>query len=187
MTTLPDVTPRPRDWDSVTKTLHWAMAILIPLAWFLAIILEDLSKETRGTVMFFHKSIGAAIIVLLVLRVVWRLTHASPAPEKTRFDPLAQWAAKAGHLVLYALMVLVPIGGVMASFASARPVPFFGLFQIASPWAEKQAFAGQIGGMHETFAHLLLIVALGHAVIGILHHVVLKDRTLMKMRPFARD
>ncbi len=182
------VTPLPpRNYDSISKAIHWTMAILIPLDWALAVMREGFSKEVRPTFMFYHKSIGLLIVALLVLRILWRLTHTAPATEKTPFEPWAGLAAKAGHGLLYLLMIMVPIGGSMASLASARPLPFFGLFQIAGPWTEKQAFAGQIGEMHELFAHLLLLVAFAHAVIGILHHVVLKDRTLMKMRPFARD
>ena len=186
MTSL-DATPTlPRDYDPVAKALHWSMALVIPLAWVLAVVLEGLPRESRGTLMFFHKSVGVAVIALLVLRLLWRATHAAPATEKTPFEPWAGLAAKAGHGLLYLLMIAVPIGGIVASFANGRSVPFFGLFEIASPWGAKQAFAEQIGEMHETFAHLLMLVAFAHAVVGILHHVVLKDRTLLKMKPFAK-
>lgn len=182
-----DAALRPQNYDSVSKALHWTMALAIALAWGLAVILEGLPKEARPTMMFWHKSVGALVFALLIVRLLWRFTHTAPATEKTPFEPWAGLAAKAGHGVLYLLMILVPIGGTMASFANARTVPFFGLFEIAGPWTEKQPFAHQVGEMHETFAHLLLLIAFAHAVIGILHHVVLKDRTLMKMRPFARD
>lgn len=177
---------RPQAYDQVTKALHWSMALLIPAAWVMAIMLENIPRESRGTLMLFHKSTGVLIIALLALRLLWRFTHTAPAPEATPYDPFAQWAAKVGHLALYVLMVAVPLGGIMASFANARGVPFFGLFTIPSPWATKQAFAGQVGEMHELFAHLLMLTIFAHAVIGILHHVVLKDRTLLKMKPFAK-
>ena len=70
--------------------------------------------------------------------------------------------------------------------ARGKPLPVFGLFDIAGPWVDRQPFAGTVTVMHETAAHLLLIVAFAHAVVGILHHVVLKDRTLLKMKPFAK-
>ena len=186
MTTLDTLPARPRDYDAFTKTLHWSMALLIPMAWVIGVVLEDLPRESRGLPMFFHKSIGVLILALLVVRLLWRVTHTAPDTEKTPWEPWAHLAAKAGHGLLYLLMIGVPVGGILVSFANGRSVPFFGLFEIASPWATKQAFAGQIGEMHETFAHLLLLVAFGHAVVGVLHHVVLKDRTLLKMKPFAK-
>ena len=176
---------RPLAWDAGAKTLHWTMALLIPLAWAIAVAREALPEASRSSAMFFHKSVGVAVFALLVLRIVWRLTHAAPETEKTPFEPWAGLAAKAGHGLLYLLMIVVPVGGTMASFANGRSLPFFGLFEIASPWATKQPFAHTIGEMHETMGHLLLLVAFAHAVVGIRHHVVLKDRTLIKMRPFA--
>ena len=186
MTTL-DVTPtRPLNYDPVTKALHWAMALVIPVAWVLAVVLENLPRESRGSLMFFHKSFGVLVLALLVVRLLWRVTHTAPDAEKTPWEPWAHLAAKAGHGLLYLLMIGVPVGGIMTSFANGRSVPFFGLFEIASPWAAKQAFAGNVAEMHEVFAHLLMLVAFGHALVGILHHAVLKDRTLLKMKPFAR-
>ncbi|MDK9695486.1 MAG: cytochrome b/b6 domain-containing protein [Siculibacillus sp.] len=186
MTTLDSTPARPLSWDAATKALHWSMALLIPLAWVIAIVLEQLPRESRGPLMFFHKSVGVTVLALLVLRLLWRATHTAPAGETTPWEPWAGLAAKAGHALLYILMVAVPVGGIVTSFANGRSVPFFGLFEIASPWATKQPFAGQVAEMHEIFGHLLLVVALAHAVIGILHHVVLKDRTLVKMKPFAK-
>lgn len=186
MTTLDTTPAAPRDYDAVTKLLHWSMALLIPAAWVVGVMLENIPRESRGLPMFMHKSVGVLILALLALRLVWRLTHTAPATEKTPFEPWAGLAAKAGHALLYLLMIGVPVGGIMVSFANGRPVPFFGLFEIASPWAVKQPFAGTFAEMHEVFAHLLVLVALGHAVVGILHHVVLKDRTLLKMKPLAK-
>lgn len=185
MSTFESAPARPLAYDPVTKALHWSMTLLIPAAWVMAIMLESLPRESRGTLMFFHKSTGVLILALLALRILWRITHTAPDAEKTPFEPWGTLAAKAGHGLLYLLMVAVPLAGLMASFANARGVPFFGLFTIPSPWATKQAFEGQIGEMHEFLAHLLMIVAFAHAVIGILHHAVLKDRTLLKMKPFA--
>lgn len=176
---------RPLDWDPVTKTLHWAMALLIPVAWLLAVLLENVARENRGTVMFFHKSFGVLILLLLVVRVLWRLTHVAPATETTRWEPWASLAAKLGHGLLYVLMVAVPIGGAMTSITGGRAIPFFGLVEIASPFTAKLPISTTLGGVHELFGHLLLIVAFGHAVVGILHHAVLKDRTLLRMKPFA--
>lgn len=185
MSTPQPTSARPLAWDAGTRALHWAMALLIPLAWVIAVAVEQLPRESRGSLMFVHKSVGVAVLALLVLRLLWRATHTAPAVETTPWEPWAGLAAKAGHALLYLLMIGVPVGGIVTSFANGRSLPFFGLFEIASPWATKQPFAGQVAEMHETFGHLLLIVAFAHAVIGILHHVVLKDRTLIKMRPFA--
>jgi cytochrome b561 len=187
MSAATDTSSSPRNWDSVIKALHWTMALLIPVAWILAVIREDLPKEIAGRLMMFHKSIGLLVLTLLVVRILWRLTHAAPAAEKTPWEPIGELTAKAGHGLLYLLMLAVPLGGVVMSLIGGRPLPFFGLFEIASPFVQNRDLARSIAGVHELAGHLLLLVAFAHAVVGILHHVVLKDRTLLKIRPFARN
>jgi len=185
MTTLAHSPTAPRDYDPVAKSLHWLMALVIPAAWVLAIIIDTFPRESRGPVVYAHKTAGMLVLALLLIRLVWRVTHPAPATEKTPWEPWSGLAAKAGHGLLYLLMIAVPLGGIATSLARGKPVPVFGLFDIVGPWVDRQPFAGTIGEMHETAAHLLLFVAFAHAVVGILHHVVLKDRTLLKMKPFA--
>lgn len=181
--TLP--TSAPKNWDPGLQTLHWLMATLIPTAWVLAVLREDMPRDIAGRMMFFHKSIGVLVFALLVVRVVWRLTHAAPEPEKTPWEPLGRYLSSAGHGLLYLLMFAVPLGGIVMSIVGGRPVPFFGLFEITASVAPNRALAKSIAEVHEFAGQLLLIVAFAHAVVGILHHVVLKDRTLLKMKPFA--
>ena len=185
MSMLSPAPAHPRVWDPVTRALHWSMALLIPAAWVLAVIIDSFPRESRGPIVYAHKTAGVLVLALLALRILWRLTHAAPEAEKTPWEPLAGLLAKAGHGLLYLLMIAVPLGGVAAAFARGSTVPVLGLFTLASPWATRQPFAGTVTEIHETAAHLLLIVAFAHAVAGILHHVVLKDRTLLKMKPFA--
>jgi len=177
----------PRNWDAGVKALHWSMALLIPLTWVLAVVREDQPRETAIKLMMAHKSVGLVVFALLLVRVAWRLTHAAPETEKTPWEPLAGLIAKLGHGLLYLLMIAVPLGGIAATFTNGRSLPFFGLFEIASPMAQNHDLSELIGGVHELAGHALLALAFAHAVAGILHHVVLKDRTLLKMKPFARD
>jgi len=187
MTALDRTPTAPLNYDPLAKAIHWTMALLIFFDWGLGLLREAYPLPTRADITFVHKSIGLMIVALLVLRIVWRLTHTAPGHEKTPFEPWATLAAKAGHGVLYLLMIGVLVCGTTTSLFGGHTLPFFGLFEIASPFAVNKALAKQLAEAHELFAHLLVLTAFGHAVVGILHHVVLKDRTLMKMRPFARD
>lgn len=192
MSALSNPSDAPRNWDAGVKTLHWAMALLIPLAWILVELrdehpVDQAAKLFNGQIMTAHKSVGFLILALVVVRVLWRATHAAPQAEKTPWEPLAGLVAKAGHGLLYLLMFAVPLGGIAATFAAGRSLPFFGLFEIASPIAANHDLAEAIGEIHGVAGQALLVVAIAHAAAGVFHHVVLKDRTLLKMKPFARD
>lgn len=186
MSTFQSAPARPLVWDPVTRALHWSTALLIPSAWVLALVIDSFARENRPPVVFAHMTVGVLVLALVALRILWRTGHAAPDTEKTPWEPWAGLVAKLGHALLYLLMIVVPLGGIATAFARGRGVPVFGLFEIPSPWEGRQPFAGTVGELHETTAHLLMIVAIAHAAAGILHHVVLKDRTLLKMKPFAR-
>ncbi|NLH82835.1 MAG: cytochrome b [Phyllobacteriaceae bacterium] len=192
MSAVSATTTAPRNWDAGVKTLHWSMAVFIVAAWVLVQLrvehaTEVADKAFNAQVMMAHKSVGLLVFALLLVRVAWRFTHAAPAAEKTPWEPLGTLAAKAGHGLLYLLMIAVPLGGIAATLVAGRPLPFFGLFEIASPFAQNHDLAETFGGVHELAGNALLFVAFAHAVVGIFHHAVLKDRTLLKMKPFARD
>jgi cytochrome b561 len=62
----------------------------------------------------------------------------------------------------------------------------FGLTEIASPWVRDRAFARSVKEIHEVMANALIILATLHAVAALLHHWVLRDRTLVRMLPQFR-
>jgi cytochrome b561 len=88
--------------------------------------------------------------------------------------------------LLLALMIAVPVAGIVLEFARGQPVPLFGLAEIASPWPADKAFASSVKEVHATVANALLIFAALHAAAALLHHFLLKDRVLLRMLPGHR-
>jgi len=85
-------------YGSVTRLLHWLMA-----ACFFFMFATAIAWNLNGDLKFLmgpHKAVGFVLMVLAVLRFIWMLR------QKER--PANAWIAKAGHLALYALMLIVP-------------------------------------------------------------------------------
>jgi len=147
-------------YSAIQIALHWVIAILIPLAWLSAEGAEEaMEAAEKGAATGFvpHVAFGMAILALVVLRLVVRLTRGAPAAPGVP-GSLQVKAADWGHRLLYLLMIAVPLGGV-------------------SIW-----FGGMDNGdIHGLFGTLLLAVALGHALMAIYHHYVLKDGLLRRM------
>jgi cytochrome b561 len=65
----------------VSKNFHWIMAFIIIFNFILGYFMGNLDK---GPLRFFifnlHKSIGILIIVLIILRLLWRFTNLVPTP-----------------------------------------------------------------------------------------------------------
>jgi len=172
-------------YGAVAQTAHWATALFIVAAWSLGQFRDLLPRgAARETALFAHISLGVAIFLLVALRVLWRaFDPPPPAIVADRFEPWLGLGAKAGHLLLYALMIATPVCGIVMQFARGHALPVFGLFDIPSPWAADRAFGREMFQFHSLAADALGIVAAGHAAAALFHHWALRDRTLARMLP----
>lgn len=173
------------DYGGLAKTFHWLGTLCVVAAWLLGTFIDDLPKAWEPRVIFTHMTLGLTILALLVLRVGWRFARPVPALAST-LGPRVDMLARVMQWVLYALMIAVPVTGIVLAFARGQSLPLFGLAEIASPWPRDRAFARSVKEVHETVANALLVLAALHAAAALLHHYVLKDRTLLRMLPGPR-
>ena len=168
----------------VPQALHWAVVVLVILAWILGTFDDAFPKgPARAAALFMHISAGLAVIVFVAMRLLWRIGDPPPRPEKT---PLGAWMDRAGqlaHYALYALLIAVPVAGIVVQFARGDALPLFGLSDIPSPWLANRAFARSAKEVHEVLANALVILAGLHAAAALVHHWIFRDRTLVRMLP----
>jgi cytochrome b561 len=176
----------PQRYGAVVQGLHWATVLLVIAAWLLGTFGDDLPKgAARDTGLFIHTSAGLAVLLIVVVRMLWRLADAPPPAEATPFGVWLDRAGQAAHVALYSLLVALTVAGIVALFARGKPLPLFGFGSIASPWAADRAFAHSVTEVHEFLANALLALAAVHAGAALVHHWVFRDRTLKRMLPGA--
>jgi len=175
----------PAHYGAVPKAFHWATVVLVIAGWLLGEFGDDLPHTIHQVGVVVHISIGLTIFTLLIARLVWRFIDPPPPPEKTALGPMAELGAQAVHFAIYALLVAIPVAGILTQFARGHGLPVFGLFEIASPWARDRALSRSMIGIHELLANALMLLALVHATAALVHHFVLRDRTLQRMLPGA--
>jgi cytochrome b561 len=164
--------------------LHWIVAAIVlvqyPLGWWM----QTLAKQPPGprAEMFnLHKSIGLAVLALMIARLAWRLGHAPPAlPAMPRWQAVL---ARATHWLFYALLIGLPLSGYLGSVFSGYPVKFFGVTLPA--WGAKDTALKDA----MSTAHLMLTWALlgvfGLHVLGVIDHLVLKKDGLLQRMGWA--
>jgi cytochrome b561 len=172
----------------VPQLLHWMTVLLVIVAWTLGTFGDDLPKgAARATGLFTHISAGLLILAVLVTRLTWRLADPPPPLQPNEFGrwlgAYADPAARLAHYILYALLIAVPVTGIIAQFAHGDALPLFGIGEIPSPWTRDRAFTHTVKEIHEIAANALLIVATFHAAAALIHHFVFHDDTLIRMLP----
>ncbi|MDW7552084.1 cytochrome b [Azospirillum brasilense] len=172
-------------YDGVMLFLHWSVALLILVAFAIA---QGRGLVPRGpertALMDLHRSLGVLVLALVALRMVWRAVS-PPPPMPSDTAPLLLLAAKAGHLALYALMIAVPLAGVLMTQANGHPVSVFGLFTLPALVGEDKAFGHTLEEAHEFLGTAIIVLAGLHAAAALVHQYVLKDGTLNRMLPWG--
>jgi cytochrome b561 len=168
------------------QTIHWLTVIFIAVGWLLGSFMDDFPKAARPIVLLAHMTLGQFVIALLVVRLVWRFADPPPPPEKTRFGRLHEVAAKLSHYTLYALLLAVPFAGIVVQLKRGNALPIFGLWNFISPWPADRATARSVLLAHEYLANALMLLAGIHAAAALIHHWLLRDRTLVRMLPGAK-
>lgn len=174
-------------WNTVSKLFHWAMAALILAAIALglaAVNWDNAWYPIKSTLYSLHKSVGLTVLALGLLRLLWRLTHASPAHLGSH-AAIERRAATAVHALLYGLLLLLPLSGWLLHSAAALkyPLTWFGIFSvpdIAPSGAQLQNIASWI---HAVLFWVLAGLLLLHIGGALKHHWVDRDITLERMLP----
>jgi cytochrome b561 len=170
----------------IPQTIHWLAVIFIALGWPLGWFMDDFPKAARPFVLLAHMTLGQFVIALLVIRLIWRFADPPPPPEKTRFGRLHEIAAKLSHYALYALLLAVPFVGIIVQLKRGNALPIFGVWNFTSPWPADRAAARSALRAHEYLANALVLLAGVHAAAALMHHWLLRDRTLVRMLPSAK-
>jgi cytochrome b561 len=169
-------------YGPTAKIFHWLIVALLMVQYPIGWLMPDLHRDMKpGTPMTFHVSFGIAILTLILLRLVWRLTH-PVAPEST-LPPWQRLSSEAVHWLLYALVLATTVTGWL--FASFRGWSIFLFYLVPLPMlASDNAAAGKtIDGLHQTM-ELALLVAIGlHVAAALAHHFIYRDRVMQRMLP----
>ncbi len=163
------------------RVLHWVTAVLVLglIAVGLAMANFDFG-DAQDTLYHLHRSTGAVLLPLIVLRLFYRLNH-PPPPLPADIPAIQQFAAYANHWALYALLIIQPIIGWIATSAYGAQILVFWLFELPSIWPADEPFSEKMFAVHRMLGIAIALLALGHIGAALFYHFVRKDDVLIRM------
>jgi len=173
-----------RSWGSLSKAFHWLIVLLIINQWWIAENADELKGLAKLEALGTHKSFGMTILMLAVLRLLWRLVN--PTPELTsETKPWERALARISHVSLYVLIFAMPLTGWMMSSAKNYPVSWFKMFQFPDLVAPAEQTFHQMLDLHHLLFKVLVGVALLHVAGALKHHFIDRNDVLKRMLPFG--
>ena len=170
-------------YTSTAKSLHWLMAILIFGLLALGFYMHDLPLSPQKLQLYsWHKWAGVTAFLLVIVRLGWRVTHIPPALPASMSAPM-QLAAHAGHFLLYALMIAIPLSGWLMSSAKGFQTVWFGVLPIPDLLDKNKELGDLLALVHKSLNLLFVAVIAGHIGAALKHHLIDKDDILTRMLP----
>ena len=163
-----DTTNRTDHYSRGQIVLHWAVVALVVIQLLSHEAMEDAFKEPglakaaigEDPVAMVHAISGIAVLVLMLVRIIFRLRFGAPTlpPDMPQIQ---QVAAHATHLAFYGLLLLIPLAGFIAVALGSE----------------------DMGDVHGTLVTLLWIVLALHIAGALYHAFVRRDGVFKRILP----
>jgi cytochrome b561 len=168
-------------YSLTARTLHWSTAALVLTTIPLAVVMVNMAPGSLQDALYnLHRSIGAVIIPLVIVRLGYRIFH-PPLPLPDDIPPFQLFAAHATHWALYALLIAQSFIGWIATSAYRALIIVFGLFELPPIWPQNQLFSERLFVVHQLLGLAIAGLAALHIAAALYHHFIRKDRVLMRM------
>jgi cytochrome b561 len=166
-----------------SRWLHWLTVLLllvvIPAGVWIRYF-EPADQAFKFRLYNVHESLGVLVFLLVLLRLFNRLLFPPPPlPDHVPFQ--MRFAAHLTHMGLYALLILMPLTGFLATNAWGFPLSVFEMLPIPSPLGKNEAFAKVLSFLHWCGAIAIGLLIVGHLMGVVYHTFIRRDGLLRRM------
>ena len=166
----------------IAKTFHWLVAGLLAAQYAVGWLMPHITRNTpKVGLVSWHVSLGATILAVLLLRLIWRL--AFPVMPDTSLSGWELAASRITHAGLYILVVAMTVLGWAAAGYYGWEVDLFGLVPLPSLAAKGASWAHTAGDVHNGLQWFLLAFIVLHIAAALYHYTIKRDQVLQRMLP----
>jgi cytochrome b561 len=183
----------PARYTRIAILLHWLVAVLILGNLVLVWTVDSLPDVWTRPAIDMHKSLGLTVLGLVVLRLLWRITH-RPPPLPDTYKPWERRASHVTHIALYVLIVLMPLTGYIHDsafkLAAKYPLRLYGLvpfgrlsFIANLDPATKEYVHDLFFSIHSALAYVLYALIALHVLATIKHQWIDGHQEIERILP----
>lgn len=172
-------------YSGLARFFHWLTFFLIlglfPVGFYMTHrgktlnLWDDLTNQLYST----HKLVGFILLILIVLRLLYRTFAGAPEEEPT-LTRLQAMGSNIVHWALYALLIAVPVSG-WVGISAFPALGTLGGLSLPGIVAPNKELASQAFAVHGILTKALLALVVLHVAAALFHHFVRRDSVLTRM------
>lgn len=182
------MTERLLNYRVPARLIHWTMALLvlgmIPVGFLM--IRDGLGRSLQNFLFISHKNVGVLLLLLIIVRLLYRWRN-PPALVPVAMSKAQQLAARASHVGLYVLLLLMPLAGYIRVRAGGFPIEALDAMGLPTLVPRSDALADVAKAVHFYGSYAIAGLVVLHIAAALYHRLVLRDGIFGRMwPPFGR-
>jgi cytochrome b561 len=176
-----------RCYGGGARTFHWLTVALLLVIIPMGLVMGDLPRGTlQDTLFITHESLGLTVLALTLARFLWRLGHPPPQPSRD-LNRLERMASGGVHVLLYAVLIIMPVTGYLFVTLSDIDLSYFGIVHVPALVAPDKPTGKLFGWIHVSLQWVIYALAAMHIGAALHHHFFRHNDVLARMVPSLRD
>lgn len=166
-------------YDPFARLLHWLIVLLVAAQYVVAWTMPGIHRGTQPVgLIVVHLDLGAFIIGIMILRVLWRFVRKEP--DVVEGSSFTRGVAYLTHGLLYLLLIAQPLMGWANASSRGWKITLFGV-DLPPLAPTGSAIGHKLGDVHGALAWVMLGLIGLHVAAALYHHFLLRDGVLRRM------
>ncbi len=177
--------PRPDTaYRAPARLMHWLTVLLVVSTIPAGVIMvqEGLARPTQNALFIWHKNIGVVILVLVLIRLIYRAAN-PPPPLPASLSPLQATIAGVTHWGMYGLLLVMAVSGYVRVRAGGFPIEWLDAVGAPALVPRSESLAETAKAIHFWARFPLVALILMHVGAAMFHGIVKRDGVFSRMWP----
>jgi cytochrome b561 len=176
------MTTERRQFTGLMRFLHWLMAAMVLTMLGIGVAMVA-SLGDYHLLLSIHRPLGIAILILVVIRLLTRLSSTLP-PFPATMSSQERLAAHASEIFLYTLLFVQPLVGWAMLSAARYPIVLFGAVHLFPILPRNVMVYAVLRETHTILAYLFFLAFIAHFGAVLFHTLIVRDGLLSRMVPW---
>lgn len=180
------VSPSPEGtpgYGTGARIFHWLVAVLVVVQIPAGVAMTSEPLAAYADPLFIlHKGLGAVLLVLVVGRIAWRLTH-RPPPFPDFMPPRERTIAHRTHLAIYGLLLVMVVSGYVRTVGDGYPIELLDALGIPTLLPSMPSTAHAMLVVHQMAVFALVGLVAVHVGAVLMRHLIDGRPVLHRMWP----